>query len=310
MKKFFLLMITIFISYHFSLAQQTIPLYDKVPDSRADLTYKEKADMGQNGINLVSNVSIPAITVYRPDKNIDQHVAIIICPGGGYQYLAVGWEGSEIAEMLVKWGITAIVLKYRLPSDSIMIDKAIGPLQDAQRAIQLIRMNAKKWNIDGAKIGVMGFSAGGHLASTLSTHFDEAVIDNPQHISLRPDFSVLGYPVISMNAQLTHTGSRDALIGANPDHALVEKFSNELHISKNTPPTFIVLASDDKTVNPLNSIFYYEALLKNNVPVEMHIYQNGGHGFASNAGAVGDNWMDRLQHWLQHNHYLNQESKQ
>jgi acetyl esterase/lipase len=167
-----------------------------------------------------------------------------------------------------------------------------------------VRENAAQLNINPEKIGIMGFSAGGHLASTASTHFDIDYISNPNHISLRPDFSILGYPVVSMIDSLTHRGSRNNLLGKNPSPKEVKNFSNELQVTKNTPPTFIVLANDDKGVNPENSIKYYEALLKNHVPAEMHIYQNGGHGFGTHILEKNDNWMDVLRIWMQYNGFL------
>lgn len=305
MKKFFLLTVIIFAVHQLSMAQETIPLYNKVPDSRQNAAYKEKSDTAKDGIIRIGKITNPDITIYHPAENINQHTAIIICPGGGYMYLAYNWEGTSVAEMLVKWGITAIVLKYRLPSDVIMTDKTIGPLQDAQRAIQIVREHANAWNVDENQIGIMGFSAGGHLAATASTHFDKAVIDNPKNISLRPDFSILGYPVISMQPALTHTGSYKNLLGNNADTAVINSFSNELQVTPKTPRTFLVLAQDDKGVKPENSIMYYEALCRNHVPAEIHIYQNGGHGFGLAFDRVGDNWMERLKQWLQHNHYIN-----
>ncbi|MEO8823680.1 MAG: alpha/beta hydrolase, partial [Ginsengibacter sp.] len=178
-------------------------------------------------------------------------------------------------------------------------------VEDAQRAIQYVRENAGQLNIDPQKIGIMGFSAGGHLASTASTHFDKDYISNPDHISLRPDFSILAYPVISMIDSLTHKGSRNNLLGKNPSPEMVENFSNELQVTKNTPPTFLVLANDDNGVNPENSIKYYEALLRNHVPAELHIFQTGGHGFGTRILEENDNWMDILRVWMQHNKFLN-----
>lgn len=207
--------------------------------------------------------------------------------------------------MLNSWGVTGIVLKYRFPSDEIMKDKSVGPIEDAQRALQYVRENAIQLNIDPGKIGIMGFSAGGHLASTASTHFDKEYISNPNHISLRPDFSILGYPVISMIDSLTHHGSRDNLLGKKPSPEAIKNFSNELQVTKNTPPTFLVVAGDDKGVNPENSIKYYEALLKNHVPAEMHIYQNGGHGFGTHILEKNENWMDVLRIWMAHNGFIN-----
>jgi acetyl esterase/lipase len=152
----------------------------------------------------------------------------------------------------------------------------------------------------------MGFSAGGHLASTASTHFNKDYIDNPNHTSLRPDFSILGYPVISMDG-LAHSGSRDNLLGKNPSKEMITNFSNELQVTKDTPPTFLVLAGDDNGVNPENSIKYYEALLKNHVPAELHVYQNGGHGFGTRILEKNNNWMDVLRVWMAHNVFLSEE---
>ncbi|MGF7231859.1 alpha/beta hydrolase [Arachidicoccus sp.] len=302
MKRYFYLLVAGLLLQNLSMGQTVMPLYKTVPNSKQDATYSEKAVMGKDGVTRISKVTNPTITVFRPVKNMDQHTAVIICPGGGYEYLSFSKEGTEIAQTLIKWGITAIVLKYRLPSDAIMKDKSIGPLQDAQRAIQLIRINAKQWNIDPSKIGIMGFSAGGSLAATASTHFDRAVIANVDNISLRPDFSVLAYPVVSMQKDITHMGSRNALLGKNPGPALVNDFSNELQVGAKTPPAFLVQASDDRAVSPENSIKYYEALLKNNVPAELHLYQNGGHGFGQKLPE--DQWMNRLKSWMEHNHYL------
>jgi acetyl esterase/lipase len=293
------------ISYKWSVGQTVIPLYKTVPNSKLAADYKEKADTGKDEVIRISKVSVPEITVFQPAKSSGKNPAVIICPGGGYAILAYNLEGTTVAHILNNWGVTAIVLKYRLPSDAIMEDKSAGPIQDAQRAIQYVRENAKQLNVDPQKIGIMGFSAGGHLASTASTHFNKEYISNPNHISLRPDFSILGYPVISMIDSLTHKGSRNNLLGKNPSPGAVKDFSNELQVTRETPPTFLVLANDDNGVNPENSIKYYEALLKNHVPAELHIYQNGGHGFGTRILEKNDNWMDVLRIWMGHNGFLN-----
>ena len=300
----FLIIFTLFMTHHFSSAQTTISLYKEVPNSRPAANYKEKADTGADGIIRISKVSVPEITIFQPAKSGGKNAAVIICPGGGYSILAYNLEGTTVAKILNDWGITGIVLKYRLPSDEIMKDKSVGPIEDAQRAIQYVRENAAQLNINPDKIGIMGFSAGGHLAAMASTNFDKDYISNPNHISLRPDFSILGYPVISMMDSLTHKGSRDNLLGKNPSAETAKNFSNELQVTKNTPPTFIVLANDDNGVDPENSIKYYEALLKNHVPAEIHIYQNGGHGFGTRILEKNDNWMDVLRVWMQHNDFL------
>jgi len=281
---------------------ETIPLYDTIPNSKTSAN-AEKSSVS-DGILIVSNVSIPSLTMYRPAMVNDNATAIIICPGGGYSVLAAGHEGSDVASVLNEWGIVAFVLKYRLPDESIMIDKTIGPLQDAQRAIQIVRQNAKQWNIDPGKIGIMGFSAGGHLASTASTHFNKPVIDNPGNTSLRPDFSVLIYPVISFTDSLAHMGSRSNLIGEGPSAEKIQEYSNELRVNGQTPPAFLVHAIDDDGVKAGNSKQYYEALIRNNIPAELRLYPAGGHGFGMNNKTTPDSWMNRLKTWLKNNHYL------
>ncbi|MEO8721577.1 MAG: alpha/beta hydrolase [Ginsengibacter sp.] len=287
-----------------SNAQTTIHLYEQVPNSKPALNYKEKIDTGKDGVIRISKVSVPEMTIFpAPDSKL-KNTAVIICPGGGYGILAYNLEGTEVAKIFNSWGLTAIVLKYRLPDDNIMKNKSVGPLQDVQRALQYVRENSIQLNINPQKIGVMGFSAGGHLAATASTHFEKSYIPNPENISLRPDFSILAYPVITFNDSLTHLGSRENLIGKNPSQEMIDNFSNELQVTKESPPAFLVLAGDDNAVNPKNSVLYYESLLKNNVPAELHIYQNGGHGFGTHNRTTKDDWMQVLKHWLQHNHFL------
>lgn len=282
--------------------QKTIPLYeDVIPNSKPSAD-KEKTT--NDGILIISNVSVPTLTIYKPKKQAKSKSAVIICPGGGYDVLAAGHEGSDVAKALNDMGITAFVLKYRLPNDSIMLNKTIGPLQDAQRAIQIVREHAAEWNLDRTKVGIMGFSAGGHLAATASTQFNRPVIDNPNSISLRPDFSILLYPVISFTDKLTHMGSRENLIGKNPTDSLIELYSNELQVTKNTPKAFLVHAADDGAVPIGNSIAYYEALLKNGVYSEMLLYPHGEHGFGMNNKTTGDKWMDNLKNWLKSNDLL------
>ena len=290
--------------FNISFGQKTIPLYDDVPNSKPAPDYREKADTGTDGVIRVSKVSVPEMTIFQSKKSGGKNTAVIICPGGGYSILAYNLEGTDVAKIFNEWGITAIVLKYRLPSDVIMKDKSIGPLQDAQRALQYVRENADELNIDAHLIGIMGFSAGGHLAATASTHFKQSEIANPRNTSLRPDFSILAYPVISFQDSLGHVGSRNNLVGKNPTPAMVNYFSNELQITQDTPPAFLVLAADDKGVKPENSVKYFETLLKNQIPGEMHIYQNGGHGFGTHNRTTEDDWMERLKHWMQHNQFL------
>jgi len=235
--------------------------------------------------------------MYKPAQQ--NGMSVIICPGGGYSILAWNKEGTKIAEEFNKWGITAFILRYRLPDDTTMIDKSIAPLQDAQQAVRLVRSNAVDWGIDKNKIGIMGFSAGGHLASTAATHFTfKADPKNTDTTSVRPDFAILVYPVISFDTSFGHMGSKNKLIGSNATADKIDFFSNELRVTAHTPPVFLVHTADDKTVPVENSIRFYQACIKNKVPVEMHLYPKGGHGFGLNNTTTTDNWMERLKNWL------------
>ncbi|TZF84938.1 alpha/beta hydrolase [Pedobacter sp. BS3] len=280
-----------------SSAQKVIPLYQTVPNAIAGPN-EEKTDIDKNKAIRISDVSIPTLTAYLPNKAKANGTAVVICPGGGYARLAVGHEGYDVAEAFNKLGVAAFVLKYRLPSDKIMQNKEIGPLQDAQQAIKLVRMHAKEWNIDTGKVGIMGFSAGGHLASTAGTHFNMPVIGNKENTNLRPDFMILMYPVISFADTLMHKGSRDRLLGTNPTPEKIKLYSNELQITAQTPPTFMVHAEDDKTVKVFNSLYFYENLVKNHVPAEIHIYPKGGHGFGLNNTTTPDKWFDHCKNWM------------
>ena len=289
-----------------SNAQDSIPLYPKgVPGSKPAGSVREQHVRDAKGILRIENVVTPTLTIYRAAKEKNRGVAVIICPGGGYRLLAASHEGKDVAEKFASWGITAFVLKYRLPNDAIMIDKSIGPLQDAQRAIQLVKERAASWSVDSSKVGIMGFSAGGHLASTAATHFEKPVIDNPKKISVRPAFAILGYPVISFADSMTHGGSRENLLGKNPSMASRVHFSNELQVTPQTPPCFLVHAGDDNAVPVQNSLFFYSALAKNKVQSELHVYPKGGHGFGMNNKTTSDQWMDRLFNWMKSNGWVN-----
>ena len=299
MKK--ILFALMFISTTIMAQQKAIPLYPNgVPNSKpSPADYVEKVD--QN--SFLSGVTIPTLTPYFADKSKANGTAVIICPGGGYSGLSMVNEGFSIAEAFNKIGVTAFVLTYRLPSDSIMVDKTIGPLQDAQRAIQIVRQQAAEWGINPNKIGIVGFSAGGHLASTAITHFDKVVISNKNNTNLRPDFGILIYPVISMGPK-THTGSKENLIGKHAPQELMDLYSNEKQVTANTPPTFLVAAEDDQVVPVENTLMFYHALLDNKVKAEMHVYQAGGHGFGLYNKTTKDFWFDRLTEWMGENGWL------
>jgi acetyl esterase/lipase len=272
-------------------AQEVINLYSGViPNSKkSDVKETERSGM-------FAGVTKPTLQIYLPEKEKATGTAVVICPGGGYAVVVYQAEGVRTAKEFAKYGIAAFVLKYRLPNDSTMIDKNIGPLQDAQQAIKVVRENASKWGIDTNKIGIMGFSAGGHVASTEATHYRKAVIENKNNTNLRPDFQILVYPVISMEDNLTHLGSRTELLGKNPSQKLKDEFSSELHVDKNTPPAYITQAGDDKTVTVDNSIVYYEALRHHGVAAELHLYPHGGHGFVLRLKTA--DWMSCIFKWM------------
>jgi acetyl esterase/lipase len=287
-------------------AQQSFPLYgtDSIPNSRP-VSDQEKYEPGkQPGHASISLVSHPTLTVFLPPKEKANGTAVVVCPGGGYTHLSIEHEGTLVAQRLNEMGVAAFVLKYRLPSDLTMIRKETGPLQDAQRAIFVVRQGAPQWGVDPGRVGIMGFSAGGHLASTAGTHFARAYIDNKSNLSLRPDFMILLYPVISFEDSIAHRGSRDALIGLHADAATILEYSNERQVTPQTPPAFIVQAEDDKTVPAANSLYFYEALLRNHVPAELHVYPNGGHGFGLHNATTKDQWPDRLKNWMDANGWL------
>lgn len=270
----------------------------KVPGAIQQTNYKQTTDSLNSWMRFVTE---PTLDVYPAPAEKANGTAVVICPGGGYSGLAIGHEGAAVAKWLNDLGVTAFVLKYRLPSDAIMIDKSVGPLQDAQKAIRFVRTHAKEWGINADRIGVMGFSAGGHLASTLSTHFNEKCYEPTDATSARPDFALLIYPVISMDKGTTHMGSRVNLLGENPAADRIKHFSNELQVNAETPPTFLVHSIDDGAVPVQNSIGYAMALSSAHVPCELHIYQSGGHGYglawwSKNTEA---SWSEACSKWLE-----------
>ncbi|WP_289660187.1 alpha/beta hydrolase fold domain-containing protein [Flavobacterium panacagri] len=292
------------ISFAASAQKKEIPLWDKIPDEIQSKEYIEKVDYNKDGIaEGVRKVSVPTLTPYFADPEKSNGSAVIICPGGAYGMLAINKEGFKVAEWLNSIGIHAFVLKYRLPSDLIMKNKTVGPLQDAQEALRMVRRNAIKWKINPNKIGIMGFSAGGHLASTLSTHYNDKVYIPSDTISAKPNFSILIYPVISTQEGITHQGSKDNLLGKNPDPALVDFYSNEKQVNAATPKAFLVHATDDKAVLVENSINYYLALKKEKVSAEMHLYENGGHGFGLGVKGTNTFWPKTCEKWLTANNY-------
>ena len=271
--RFFTTIVLLFIGYVAS-AQQVLPLYpDTVPNSKAALNDGAK----------------PTLTVYLPPAERATGTAVLIFPGGGYGTIVTNTEGTPIAKAFIKEGIAAIVVKYRLPDAEKMNDKSMGPLMDAQQAMKVARAKSAQWNINPSKIGIIGFSAGGHLASSLGTHFKTTYIPNKDGLNLRPDFMVLVYPVISMKEALTHPGSRQNLLGKDPKEKQVLFFSNEDQVTKDTPPTYLTHSGDDSVVKVGNSIAFYKALQEKGVNAELHLFPKGNHGFVLKFPA--DEWM-------------------
>ncbi len=296
----FLLLCGIFSS---SAQNQVIPLWNKIPDEIKAADYKEKESITDGKLQSTTQVTIPTLSIFLPKDAKPNQTAVIICPGGGYMHLAFDKEGTKVAEWFNSLGIVAFVLKYRLPNDLIMKNKIVGPLQDAQEAVRYVRQNAAKLNIDPNKIGILGFSAGGHLASTLSTHYDDKVYESTYKVSARPDFSILMYPVISMENQITHKGSQTNLLGNNPSQDLIDSYSNEKKVTSKTPPAFLIHATDDTVVIPENSINYYLALKKNGIKAELHLYEKGGHGFGLGVNDTSKFWTRDCVEWLKANGY-------
>jgi len=307
-KRFAIIFLLCFVSVFMGSAQEIIPLYSGIiPGSKTDGKYVEKQHIGDDGKRYISFVSNPGLTVFVPKKETANGAAVIILPGGGYQVLAFEHEGEELAKRFNEFGITAFVLKYRLPDDAIMTDKSMGPLQDAQQAMILIRGQAVRWKLDKGRIGVVGASAGGHLAATLGTHFDQSYVPNPSKVNLRPDFLVLLYPRISFEVGVESSSAKN-LLGPEFKADKMTFFSVDKQVNANTPKTFLLHASDDPVVKVEHSILFYQALINKNVPVEMHLYQGGGHGFGLNNKTNNDDWFLRLISWLRLNQIISKKN--
>ncbi|GAB2597515.1 alpha/beta hydrolase [Spirosoma areae] len=282
-----------------ALPQEVLKLWpdNAIPNAIAGVSITEKSETDAANILRISNVSVPTLTAYLPSKEKATGAAVLICPGGGYGILAASHEGSDVARWFNEMGVAAFVLKYRLPNPEIMTNQQEVPLMDAMQGMVLIRQNATRYGIDPAKLGVMGFSAGGHLAATLATHYHRGAKANEQ---AKPNFAILLYPVITFGDK-AHTGSRDKLLGkltVSPE--MIAYYSNELQVTSQTPPAFLVHSEDDKAVPVENSINYYLACLKNGVPAEMHLYPTGGHGFGLRTAKFGslNTWPEACKAWL------------
>ena len=277
------------------------PLYKTIPNNIP--TKNQEAESMNAGILIIEKVSIPSYQYFRVATDNTKRPCVIICPGGSYAILAAGHEGSDVAKYFNSIGVNALVLKYRIPNAENQIDKSIAPLQDAQQAMLLARTNADSWGIDKNKIGIMGFSAGGHLAASLATHYNDVKIDNPTKVSLRPDFQILIYPVISFGPE-GHEGSRINLMGNANDEKTkkaIDYFSNEKQITKDTPPAFLVHSKDDDAVPVANAIYYYDNLIAHKVSAELYLYEKGGHGYGMKNTTSEILWTSVMKTWMQKN---------
>jgi acetyl esterase/lipase len=267
--------------------------------------YQNSGEIEQTDITdciRLSLVQEPDIAVYLPPKRCATGEAFLICPGGSYGVLSYDWEGVQIAKWLNSKGIAGVIVKYRLPNSKSNIVGHLSPLLDVKRAMRLARHHAEEWSFKKDKIGVIGFSAGGHLAATLATRFDEgdkSASDPIEKESCRPDFAGLIYPVITMKPPHVHENSKNNLIGPDATGEITTQYSNELNVRENTPASFIIHAADDDIVKVENSILMYQALKNKNIPVEMHLYPFGGHGFSLGVGKEYlQTWPDRFMDWF------------
>lgn len=264
---------------------------------------------GAPGAKGTADGDIPKLTIYLPEKDKATGAAIVICPGGGYGHLAMDHEGHQIAQWLNSFGVAGFILQYRHRNSGAGYGHP-APLQDVQRAIRTVRSGADRWSVKPDRIGVLGFSAGGHLASTAVTHFDDKVYDPRDEIdkaSARPDFGVLIYPVISFIEPFTHVGSRQNLLGADAGKELIEKFSSERQVTAQTPPCFLIHTWEDTGVPAENSVYFYLAMRKARVPVEMHLFAKGPHGFGLGRQIEGTStWPTLCQNWMKVSGFLGQ----
>ncbi|MBW2960740.1 alpha/beta hydrolase [Mesonia aestuariivivens] len=288
------------LSFNMYGQDSTFKIWENVPNA-IKVNYDEEVTYENGKVWSTSKVTAPTLTAFIAKGNSSK-TAILICPGGGYTHLAMEKEGFKVAEWLNTLGIHAFVLKYRMPSSASMENPAVGPLQDAQKALRLIK--SKNFDVEIDQVGVMGFSAGGHLASTLATHYNQQIYKEKSNYSAKPDFSVLIYPVISMEKGITHQGSKTNLLGVNAPQNTVDYYSNEKQVDENTPISFLVHATNDTSVPVENSINYYLQLKKYGVSAEMHLYEDGGHGFGLGKEGTNTNWPKALHNWLKVNHYI------
>ncbi|RRA98083.1 alpha/beta hydrolase [Larkinella rosea] len=297
-----LLAATLFQGRSLAQSEPEVPLYAAgIPNAVASTQPERRTYDAAGRLTALSNVLVPRLFVYRPAS--PNGTGLIVCPGGGYRNLNTE-NARFIAQRLNQWGVTVFVLTYRLPADGLMQDRSIGPFQDAQQALRLVRQRAAEWGLQPNRLGILGSSAGGHVAAITATRFTKAFEPGKDTSGLRPDFLVLCWPVISFRADMAHPGSVKNLLGDHPTATQRVEYSPEEHVTTATPPTFLVHAGDDPTVKFSNSIRFYEALKKAGVPAELHLYEKGGHGFGLKPD-LPDSWMTQLEIWLRNRGLLN-----
>lgn len=297
----------ILLAAHAASAQQALPLYAGEIPNAVQAADEERLRDPQDPYPFHQDISRPQLYPYPLLKAGSPRAAVVVLPGGSYRGVSIVKEGFDVAKQLNAYGVAAFVVKYRTPSDKHMRDKTTGPLQDAQRALQLVHERAHEWNVDPTRIGLLGFSAGGHLASTAATQFSRPVLRGLSPDEARPDFLMLGYPVISFDEAIAHKGSREMLLGVHPTREQIREYSSELNVTAQTPPTFIFHAADDATVPVANSLRFFEALHAAGVPSELIVFPAGGHGFGLNNSTTSDRWIERLRDWLLSCGYLRAE---
>lgn len=284
---------------------QELPLWpDKAPGSEQVTFHNTVTDRSHDPAHpdrIMTNIDRPTMTVHLPEQ--PNGTALIVGPGGGYARVVLDKEGNEIADWLTAKGVTVFILHYRLPSEAHNANREDVSLEDGQRAVRILRSHAAEWNLKPDRIGIMGFSAGGHMAASTSTCYDRKVyepVDAADQVSARPDFSILGYPVISMLPEYAHKGTKKRLLGLDPTEPQMERYSAELYADWKTPPAFIFCAEDDDVVPPVNSLLYFNALRKNGVEAELHVYAHGKHGFGLGKKLLTSarTWPEACENWL------------
>lgn len=281
--------------------KQHFPLYEGViPGSIVSSKTESNVSKSKND-QFIIDITQPTLTAYFPSVQNNKGSAIIICPGGAYYGLSMIKEGDDVARRLNALGITAFVLKYRMPSDDTMLDKSSGPLQDVQQALAFVRQHSEQWQLNKNNIGVMGFSAGGHLAASAAVHFNQAVLPEYTIEMIKPNFQILIYPVISMAENITHKGSRNNLIGEHLTPEKIRFHSNEQQVTADTPPAFIMHATDDTAVPVENALNYYQALRAHQINTQLLILPSGGHGFGMHHSF---DWFKSLTMWFENNQWL------